>query len=991
MESLLVKVFATALALSQVTTRPDAVKTEFDPVQDQAEVVQLLGDGCAYMRKAFDIENIDLDDLIETVMTDARAGAGAGEVKGFRGLKFGDLHLAYRQFCKGEKIANSPVDAGAVIAFYNKAAAGLPDHAKLKGLRLPGLTTVLDAKGASYAELFEPENRRRWVPLSDIPEPVQQAFIAAEDKRFFKHQGIDERSVIRAFIATVAEPGRRQGGSTITQQVAKNLLVGDDVTYERKLREIIVASRVEQTVSKSEILEIYLNSIYLGRAAWGIEMAAQSYFGKSAKQLSLAEGAFLAGITKGPNYYNPDRHRARAHERLAYVLARMQEDGAIDAEQMKEAQAQRLELAAYARPRRDTGFHLVDQIGREAKAVAGIDSLTAQSYSVRSTVNPQLQWAAEAALQEGLARYEQTSGRVQYQGPEAKLAEAIKRLDADPKADKTRPAWLQALENVRLPLYDVHWLPAVVVEKIGTKNGFDSIRVGLRDGRIFPLSTFGGANVRKSIALHDVVYVNLIEGKEVKVKDAKGKETTRVESTRVELRARPSVQAATVVLENSTGRILAMVGGFSYPLSQLNRATQSRRQPGSAFKPLSYLAALSNGLQPNTLVEDSPINLPPIGSGRIYAQEKDWWSPKNYDGGYGGATTLRRALENSKNLVTAHLLEGAIAGSPGDSLDKICKLAKEAQLYANCERYYPFVLGAQAVRVVDLAAFYAAVANEGGRPVPHVIDSIERDGQTIYRAPNRLTALGSADAPAVYQLKTMLQGVLSRGTARAAAHLAPFVAGKTGTSDEENDAWFVGFSNDVTIAVWVGYDNAKGKRTLGSGQTGGKVALPIFQSIMDAAWTMQAPKTALRGPSPEARKQLLALPIDRRTGARVTNGSAKAFTEYFRLEPGGRFTETQYRFVSRYENYTLGDSGGEYERGTLPSYPDRGWRRDPEDGWRRETYDRNPPRRQPDGFLSPPLFQGFFSSRRNDVYEEREPPRPRRIDPDYFWGQRRAY
>ena len=461
------------------------------------------------------------------------------------------------------------------------------------------------------------------------------------------------------------------------------------------MHEIIVASRVEQTVSKSEILEIYLNSIYLGRAAWGIEMAAQSYFSKTAKQLTLAEGAFLAGITKGPNYYNPDRHRARTHERLAYVLARMQEDGVIDAEQMKEAQAQRLELAGYARPRRYTGFHLVDQINREAKAAAGIDSLTAQSYSVRSTVNPQLQWAAEAALQEGLARYEQTSGWVQYQGPEAKLADAIKHLDADPKTDKTKPTWLQALENLRLPLYDVHWLPAVVVEKTGSKNGFDSIRVGLRDGRIFPLSTFGGANVRRTIALHDVVYVNLIEGKETKVKDAKGKETTRVDGTRVDLRARPQVQAATVVLENSTGRILAMVGG------------------------------------------------------------------------YGGATTLRRALENLKNLVTAHLLEGAIAGSPEDSLDKICNLAKEAHLYANCERYYPFVLGAQAVRIVDLATFYAAVANEGGRPTPHLIDSIERDGQTVYRAPSRLTALASADAPTMYQLKRMLQGVLARGTARA--------------------------------------------------------------------------------------------------------------------------------------------------------------------------------------------------------------------------------
>ena len=324
MESLLVKIFATALALSQVTTTPDAVKTQFDRGRDQEEVARLLSAGCAHMRKAFDIEDINLDDLIATALDDPQAMSS--ENKAFRGINFADLQTAYRQFCKNEKVPVPAVDLGEVIDHYNKAAADLPDHTKLKGIKLPGASVVLDRKGERFAEVFEENQRREWVSLADIPEHVQKAFLAAEDKRFYRHQGIDERGLIRAFIGNLAQSGRPQGGSTITQQIVKNLLVGEDLTYDRKIREMIVATRLEQTLSKAEILELYLNSVYLGRGSWGIELAARSYFGKRAKELTLEEGALLAGLTKGPNYFNPDRHPGRAQERLAYVLSRMQED-----------------------------------------------------------------------------------------------------------------------------------------------------------------------------------------------------------------------------------------------------------------------------------------------------------------------------------------------------------------------------------------------------------------------------------------------------------------------------------------------------------------------------------------------------------------------------------------------------------------------------------------------------------------------------------------
>jgi penicillin-binding protein 1A len=904
MEAVLVKMFATALALSQVTTAPEAVATRFDRVADQGAVTQLLRTGCSHMRKAFDIEDINLDDLIATAMDDPQAIAGESKV--FHGLNFADLATAYRQFCKNETVAQPAVDLADVIDFYNRALTDLPDHNRLKGLKLPGASVVLDRKGERFAEVFEENQRRVWVALSDIPEQVQKAFLAAEDKRFYEHHGIDERGIIRAFIDNLAHSGRPAGGSTITQQVVKNLLVGEDLTYERKIREMVVASRVEHALSKAEILELYLNSVYLGRSSWGIELAARSYFGKPAKELTLEEGALLAGLTKGPNFYSPDRHPGRAQERLAYVLSRLREDGVIPGgEQASRGLPALPTMIAYERPHRDIGFHFVDQVAREAKSVAGIDAITANSYTVRSTINLPLQRAVEEALQEGLWRFERNAGRLQFRGPEASLAKAVAKIEAARKVPDRKTAWQQALTNARLPLYDVHWTSAVVVEKPSGKKG-ESWKVGFADGRIVPLSLDGSA--QKKLALYDVVFVNLIEG------GGKGKGG----GARAELRVRPTVQGSIVVLENKSGRILAMTGGFSYPLSQLNRVTQAVRQPGSAIKPLSYLAALGRGLQPNTLIADEPITLPPIGTGRV--REQDYWTPKNYDGGAGGVVTLRRALENSRNLATVHLLEGGIEDSPEESLDRLCRLAMEAQIYHECVRYYPFVLGAQPVRQVDLAAFYAAIANEGMRPQPYVIDSIERNGLIVYRHdPKSSAMIGSVDRASFYQLKTMMQGVLARGTARSIANLSPYVAGKTGTSDNENDAWFVGITNDVTVAVWLGYDNSDGKRrTLGGGATGGHVAVPIFEPVMQAVWTHVAPKAALAPPSPEARRSLACRSVDLDSGEMQAR-AVRPINECFRIDSSGQIVDTQYRLVSREEGYYGRDPGGFYGVGPNPN------------------------------------------------------------------------
>ena len=451
----------------------------------------------------------------------------------------------------------------------------------------------------------------------------------------------------------------------------------------------------------------------------------------------------------------------------------------------------------------------------------------------------------------------------------------------------------------------------------GGKRGDGVIRVGLRDGRVLPLNQIG-AQIRRALNLYDVVYVHVTEARPaVKPKHAQGAAAPAVPvGGQVQLRVRPTVQGSVLVLENKTGRILAMAGSFSYMASPLNRTSQTRRQPGSAIKPLTYLTALQSGLQPNTLVSDDTITLAPIGASgygrdiiaRNYGsnmREQDYWTPRNADGSAGGALTLRRGLENSVNMVTAHLLDGGISVDPEKSLDEVCATAVAAKIYTDCVRYYPFVLGAQPVRMIDLAGFYAAVANEGALPQPHAIEfdrngrpygfSVSEYAAAVYRRSRSGRLLSAQDHPAG-----------SRGARHSACdrRLSPYVAGKTGTTEDAVDGWFVGFTNDVTIAVWVGYDNGDGKRrSLGGSATGARVALPIFEPILQTIWAQGiAPKAPLNGPSPEAKLHLIDLPIDYYSGNRVSGGGN--FVEHFRLDADGRLVETQYQLVSQQETYT---------------------------------------------------------------------------------------
>ena len=522
------------------------------------------------MLKVFDLENINFDELLVTALDDPQA---IGETKAFRGIDFADLQTAYRQFCKKQAVPRPAVDLAEVIAVYNKAASDLPDHTRLKGLKLPGASVVLDRKGNRFAEVFEENQRRVWVVLADIPDHVQNAFVAAEDKRFHQHKGIDEHGLIRAFIGNLAQSGRPQGGSTITQQVVKNLLVGDDLTYERKIREMIVAARVEIRPHRRARFWSFISIRSISAAAPGeSSWRPRATSASRPSELTIEESALLAGLTKGPNFYNPDRHPVRARERLAYVLSRMREDGKVEGIPDAGRNLPQLPtMIAHERPRRDVGFHFVDQVAREAKALAGLATITADSYSVRSTLDPQLQRTVEETLQEGLWRYERNTGRLQFRR---------RRSQPRPGYSTDRGGQIPETRSVRPGSRRSRMRDSRSTTCTGRPPSWWKSPAPRRMKRGASVSPTDGSCRSPSITQPPAANSRCTTSSIVRVTETKGK------AARAELRIRPAVQGAVVVLENKTGRILAMSGGFSYPLSQLNRSTQATRQPGSAIKPL---------------------------------------------------------------------------------------------------------------------------------------------------------------------------------------------------------------------------------------------------------------------------------------------------------------------------------------------------------------------------------------------------------------------
>ncbi|HUO22463.1 MAG TPA: penicillin-binding protein 1A [Caulobacteraceae bacterium] len=690
--------------------------------------------------------------------------------------------------------------AGFALAVY---AAWLfhdmPDAADLVNYRPPTSTRVYAWDGTLIGEFSK--ERRIFVPYDQIPPRLVEAFLAAEDRNFFQHGGIDMTGLGRAMTKDVfnALRGKRlEGGSTITQQVAKNVLLGNEHSVGRKLKEAILARRLEQTLDKPRILELYLNQIWLGYRSYGVGAAAYNYFGKSLNELSLSEMAYLGSLPKGPDNYQPVRNKRAAIARRNWVLGQMAESGWITRAEADQASKDDLVVqAAPSRAKYQDADYFVEEVRERALSTVG-EKLTEGGYYMRTTLDPRLQTMARSSLMQGLENYDHRHG---WRGPFAttNLAEG----------------WEKAALTHVAPAERRDWAAAAIVSE-------SPVRVKLATGGEGDLEPADVAWARVGKGLHrgDLVWVE---------PSAPG---------RYHLRQIPQVNGALVAMDPYTGRVLAMVGGYSFSLSNFNRATQAMRQPGSSFKPFVYATALQNGYTPARIVMDAPITLQGNRPGET-------WSPQNYEGDFLGPLPMRRGLELSLNAMTVR-----IAQSVG--MKKIADNAIKAGIVDHMDPVLAMALGAGETTPFRLTAAYSAFVNGGYKVQPHLIELVQdQQGKTIFDADPRACAPCNADyagedAPKLdppaqqplfdpitaYQINSMLQGVVQRGTASAARVIGRPLGGKTGTTSEFRSAWFVGFSPDMVVGVFVGFDD---NRSLGNKETGAVDAVPIFIDFMQQA------------------------------------------------------------------------------------------------------------------------------------------------------------
>lgn len=734
-----------------------------------------------------------------------------------RALKFG----------VGLGLVGAFVAIAAGVVLIRGFGQDLPDHAWLVRYSPPLTTRAHAGDGRILAE-FRREHRL-FVPIAEIPLVVRNAFLSAEDKSFYKHPGLDPQALIRAMVRNLqglGEGRRLVGGSTITQQVAKNVLLTNEVSYERKIKEAILSFRIERALSKDKILELYLNEIYLGEGAYGVAAAAMTYFGKSLDEVTPEEAAYMGALPKAPSNYHPLRRHDAAIARRNWVLGRMAEDGAISAAAAAAAKARPLTVASRPEAESYRAPWFAEEVRRALLDLYGEGVLYGGGLSVRATIDPALQDLAEGVLRYGLEAYDRRHG---YRGPVAEM--------------ELGDGWPARLAEMKTPPGAGARRLAVVLQtsakqaKIGFADGSEGripyaelrwARPTRKDQRVGPQPKRASA----ALSPGDVVLATAVE------KTAKGK---AYPPGVYALSQTPDVEGALVALDPHTGRVLAMTGGYSAERSQFNRATQAARQPGSAIKPFIYLAALEAGYTPATQVLDAPYVIEVPGQGI--------WKPSNYSGKIYGPSPMRLGLEKSRNLMTVRLAEHV-------GMQKVMDVARRFGVGDNMTAVLSAALGASEVTVLDLTTAYGMLANGGKRIVPSFIDSVQdREGRVIYRHDQRLclSCAGAGVSPAAppelpeiaeqvadprqrYQIVSMLQGVVERGTGRRVYMPGRPLAGKTGTTNDLFDAWFVGFSSNLVVGVYVGFDQP---RTLGPKEAGGSTAAPIFRRFMEKAWELR--------------------------------------------------------------------------------------------------------------------------------------------------------
>ena len=710
--------------------------------------------------------------------------------------------------------------AGAFI--YRELTATLPPLEAVVDYRPLGATQVLAADGTLIGEFYS--QKRYLVPLEHIPAHIRQAFIAAEDDAFYRHQGIDTNGILRAFINNALAGGRVQGGSTITQQVVKTLLLTPQKSYERKLKEIILSTRLERELSKDEILSLYLNHIYLGSGAYGVAAAADEYFGKAIGDVTLAEAAMLAGLPQAPSRYSPYTHWPEAKARQRYVLNRMYAEGYIERDARDAALVEPIGMSS-RKGSYQAAPYFVEHVRRLLEEQYGRTVLYDLGLRVHTTVDPRLQREAEAALRAGIDR---------VSGERNGHRDAYRRMSPEERDNYLK---LQAHVFKGMEQLETGFSYEALVTSV--RGGSARVQVGPFAGDMaLPKSASGKS---AALQLMDLIRVRAIEADE----DGNGDGARR---TRFVYDPSPLLEGALVAIEPGTGYVRALVGGYDFERSHFNRAVQARRQPGSAFKPLIYAAALDRNFTPASVIMDEPIS---------YRDNDRIWSPQNFDKKYHGATSLREALTKSRNVVTVRLAERV-------GLKYLTGYLPRFGLAGPIPRNLSIALGTLEVTPVELAVAYCTFANNGLRPAPIVITEVtDAQGQVLQRnEPNLLQVLPPTTA---YQMTSMLQDAVRRGTGTAARGLNQPTAGKTGTTNDLEDAWFIGYTPQLLAAVWVGFDN---KRPLGPKSTGGRVAAPIFKAFMEKA-LRDVPEAQF--PIPDG---LRCVNIDPATGTRAAPGGA---------------------------------------------------------------------------------------------------------------------
>ncbi|MBY5439152.1 penicillin-binding protein 1A [Rhizobium leguminosarum] len=764
------------------------------------------------------------------------------------------------------------VAAAGIAIYLANVAKDLPDYAVLNSYAPPVTTRVHAGNGALMAEYAK--EKRLFLPIQAIPDRVKAAFLSAEDKNFYNHPGVDLTGLGRAILVNLQNfgSGRRPvGASTITQQVAKNFLLSSDQTIDRKIKEAILSFRIEQAYSKDKILELYLNEIFFGLNSYGIAGAALTYFNKSVTELTVAEAAYLASLPKGPANYHPFRHPEAALERRNWVIDRMVENGYVSQPDGEEAKKQPLGVTARTTgPSLFASDYFAEAVRRQLIDQYGEKVLYEGGLSVRTSLDPQMQLAARKALQDGLVTYDERRG---FHGP-------IKQIDASGD-------WGKALADIPA-LSDVpEWRLAVVLAvsdstvEIGlqpAKDGSGKVAAdrqrGTIDAKNMQWAFRSADSARKStkspvgaVAPGDVVYVEKLGD------DA---------STSYRLRQPPKVQGGLVAMDPKTGRVLAMVGGFSYGQSEFNRATQAMRQPGSSFKPFVYAAAMDNGYTPASVIMDAPIEI--VSGGQV-------WRPENYGGEVSGPSTLRSGIEHSRNLMTVRLANDL-------GMNIVAEYAERFGIYDHMLPVLSMSLGAGDTTVLRMVSAYSVIANGGKQIKPTLIDRIQdRYGKTIFRHEERLCEGCNAgdwqnqeepnivdnretvlDPMTAYQITSMMQGVIQRGTAAGKVDLGGRdVAGKTGTTNDEKDAWFVGFTPDLVAGLYMGFDTPA---PLGRGGTGGVLSAPIFNEFMQTA-VKDMPESKFVIPS-----GMNLISIDRKTGMAAVDGDPNTIIEAFKPGTG---------------------------------------------------------------------------------------------------------